>query len=77
MTETQAREAAGLDRRSFMAGAATAAIVVSGGALIHSGEAWGLGLGAKAGDHGLQQHCGHGVAFHADGSPIHPSPRIK
>ena len=42
MTETLAREATGLDRRSFMAGAATAAIVVSGGALIHSGEAWGL-----------------------------------
>ena len=42
MTETLAREASSLDRRSFMAGAATAAIVVSGGALIHSGEAWGL-----------------------------------
>ena len=42
MTQTVAREAPGTDRRSFMAGAATAAIVVAGGALIHSGEAWGL-----------------------------------
>ena len=42
MTETLAREAFGPDRRSFMAGAATAAIVVASGALIHSGEAWGL-----------------------------------
>ena len=42
MTQTAAREALGLDRRSFMAGTATAAIVVAGGALIHAGEAWGL-----------------------------------
>jgi hypothetical protein len=42
MTQTTAREAPGVDRRSFMAGSATAAIVVAGGALIHSGEAWGL-----------------------------------
>src|SRR5882762_1674180 len=35
--------ATGLDRRSFLrCGAATAAIVVSGTALIHAGEAWGL-----------------------------------
>ena len=35
--------ATGLDRRSFLRrGAATAAIVVSGTALIHAGEAWGL-----------------------------------
>ena len=42
MTETLGREAAGFDRRSFMAGTATAAIVVASGALIHAGEAWGL-----------------------------------
>ena len=35
-------EIASVDRRNFMAGTATAAIVVASGALIHAGEAWGL-----------------------------------
>lgn len=35
--------ATGLDRRSFLAGATTAAaMTVSGGAVIHAGEAWGV-----------------------------------
>src|SRR5262249_45607200 len=31
-----------LDRRQFLAGVGTAALVISGAALIHPGEAWGL-----------------------------------
>jgi hypothetical protein len=42
MTQTATAERPGVDRRSFMANSATAAIVVASGALIHSGEAWGL-----------------------------------
>jgi len=32
----------GVDRRRFLAGAGTAALVISGAAVIHTGEAWGL-----------------------------------
>ena len=31
-----------LDRRQFLAGVGTAAIIISGAAVIHTGEAWGL-----------------------------------
>jgi|ERR1700674_653790 len=31
-----------LDRRKFLAGVGTAALAISGGAVIHQGEAWGL-----------------------------------
>jgi len=31
-----------LDRRQFLAGLGTSALIISGGAVIHSGEAWGL-----------------------------------
>jgi hypothetical protein len=31
-----------LDRRRFLAGLGTSALIISGGAVIHSGEAWGL-----------------------------------
>src|SRR5262245_1255377 len=33
-----------LDRRQFLAGAGTAALVISGAALIHPREAWGLAV---------------------------------
>lgn len=33
---------AALDRRQFIAGTGAAAIVITGGSLIHAGEAWGL-----------------------------------
>lgn len=36
------RKAAGLDRRQFLVGTTATAIVVSGGSLIHTAEAWGL-----------------------------------
>jgi hypothetical protein len=42
MTTTRGTEGAGLDRRSFLAGTTAAAMAVSGTALMHSGEAWGL-----------------------------------
>ena len=42
MTEMTGSEASRLDRRSFMAGTATSAIVIASGALIHTSEAWGL-----------------------------------
>jgi len=32
----------GVDRRRFLAGVGTAALVISGAAVIHTGEAWGL-----------------------------------
>ncbi len=42
MTTTRGTEGPGLDRRSFLAGSTAAAVAISGTALIHSGEAWGL-----------------------------------
>src|SRR5262245_41440362 len=39
---TAQRSEAGLDRRTFIAGASAATLVVSSGALIHTTEAWGL-----------------------------------
>lgn len=38
----EAAEPVAMDRRRFIAGTGAAAIMISGGALIHSGEAWGL-----------------------------------
>lgn len=38
----EAASAATMDRRRFIAGTGAAAIAISGGALIHAGEAWGL-----------------------------------
>lgn len=38
----EAAGTAAMDRRRFIAGTGAAAIAISGGALIHAGEAWGL-----------------------------------